>query len=73
VFLLGNGLLGVFVRLLFLFGLAVGVSVMYIGYQGHDYLYLFFGGLVLWLVAMLWSYVIERDNKRRMNYPLHLE
>jgi hypothetical protein len=73
VFLLGNGLFGVLLRLFFLLGLGCGVLVTFLGLQSRNYLFMAVGGLIIWGVAVLWISRMERDNEARMTHPLHLE
>jgi drug/metabolite transporter superfamily protein YnfA len=55
------------------FGLALGVVVTFLGLHSGDFLYLAVGGLLIWVVAVLWSRRIEKDEDTRMDYPLSLE
>jgi hypothetical protein len=73
VLLLGNCLIGLFVRAALFTMLMGGATLFYLGYSGDNFVFLALGGVMMSLVAVVWSIIIERDNERRMNHPLHLE
>jgi len=73
VFFLGNYLLGVMLRMAFLLGLACGAIVAFVGFHSDDYLLLGGGVLIIWVITILWTRLVEREDEERRTHPLYLE
>ena len=69
----GICLLGVMLRMVFMLGLAYGAIVAFVGFHSDDYLMLCGGVLLIWIITMLWTRLVEREDEERQTHPLYLE